>query len=243
MRKQVDRYVRNCAESQKSRTGRHAKYGVLQPLSVSEKPWQDISMDFETELPECEGYDAIWVVVDRLSKMRHFIPCQTTVDARGLAEMFIKEVVLLHGLPRIIVSDRGPQFAAVFWKLLCDKLGIERRLCTVFHPETDGLTEKANASMEQYLRVFTSYQQDDWVRWLALAEFVANNAISETIKCSPFFAVTGMDPRITFEMMDDEPKDSPVLDADQVQKAMEQIHEHLRVEMRRSQDIMEEGAN
>jgi hypothetical protein len=97
--------------------------------------------------------------------------------------------------------------------------------------------------MEQYLRLFTSYQQDDWVRWLALAEFVANNAISETIKCSPFFAVTGMDPRMTFEMMDDEPKDSQVLEADQVQKAMEQIHEHLRVEMRRSQDIMEEGAN
>jgi hypothetical protein len=76
-----------------------------------------------------------------------------------------------------------------------------------------------------------------------LAEFAANNAISEMIKCSPFFAVTGMDPWMTFEMMDDEPKDLRILDADQVKKAMKQIYEYLRVEMRRSQDIMEEGAN
>jgi hypothetical protein len=163
MRKQVDQYVRNCAECQKSRTSRHASYGVLPPLEVLEKPWQDISMDFVTGLPECEEYDAIWVVVDRLSRMRHFIPCRTTVDARGLAEMFMKEVIRLHGLPKTIISDRGSQFAAVFWKQICDRLGIERRLSTAFHPETDGQTERANASMEQYLRVFTSYQQDDWV--------------------------------------------------------------------------------
>jgi hypothetical protein len=93
MRKQVDRYVRNCAECHKSRTGRQASYAVLRPLAVPEKSWQDISMDFVTGLPECEGYDAIWLVVDRLSKMRHFIPCQTTVNAQGLAEMFMKEVV------------------------------------------------------------------------------------------------------------------------------------------------------
>jgi hypothetical protein len=105
-------------------------------------------MDFVTGLPECKGYDAIWVVVDRLSKMGHFIPCRTTVDARGLAEMFIKEVVRLHGIPRTIVSDRSPQIAAVFWKRLCDRLGIERKLSTAFHLETDGQTETANASME-----------------------------------------------------------------------------------------------
>jgi hypothetical protein len=125
MRKQVDRYVRSCAECQKSRTCRHASFGVLRLLPVPEKPWEDISMDFVTGLPECEGYDAIWVVVDRLSKMRHFVPCKTTVDARGLVEMFLKEVVRLHGLPRTIISDRGPQFAAVFWRRLCERLGVD----------------------------------------------------------------------------------------------------------------------
>jgi hypothetical protein len=97
--------------------------------------------------------------------------------------------------------------------------------------------------MEQYLRVFPSYQQDDCVPWLALAEFASNNATSEATKCSPFLAVMGMDPRMTFEGIENEPRDLRMVDADQVQKVMEQIHEHLRLEMRRSQDIMEKGAN
>jgi len=200
-------------------------------------------MDFVTGLPECEGYDAISVVVDRLSKMRHFVPCKTTIDARGLAEMFLKEVVRLHGLPRTVISYRGPQFAAVFWERLCERLGVDRRLSMAFHPQTDGQTERMNASMEQYLRIFTSHQQDDWVQWLPLAEFAANNGTSETTKCSAFFAVTGVDPRMSFEEMAEDPRDSRATDADQVQLRMHQVHEHLRVEMRRSQDIMEEGAN
>jgi len=194
MRKQVDQYVRSCAECQKSRTSRHSSFGVLPPLPVPNKPWEDISMHFVTGLPECEGHDAIWVVVDRLSKMRHFVPCRTTIDARGLAEMFLKEVVRLHGLPKTIISDRGPQFAAVFWRRLCERLNIDRRLSTALHPQTDGQTERMNASMEQYLRIFTSQQQDDWVQWLPLAEFAANNGTSEATKCSAFFAVTGKTP-------------------------------------------------
>jgi len=242
MRRQVDQYVRNCAECQRSRRSRHASFGVLRPLPVPEKPWEDISMDFVTELPEYEGYDAIWVVVDRLSKMRHFVPCHTTINARGLAEIFLKEVVRLHGLPKTIISDRGPQFAAVFWKRICEQLGINRRLSTAFHPQTDGQTERMNASMEQYLRIYTSHQQDDWVQWLPLAEFAANNATSEATKCSAFFAVSGTDPWMTFQEAVSEPIDSRMVDADSVQAAMQQVHEHLRVEVRRSQDIMEEGA-
>jgi len=97
--------------------------------------------------------------------------------------------------------------------------------------------------MEQYLRIFTSHQRDDWVQWLPLAEFAANNGTSETTKCSAFLAVTGADPRMNFEEVTEESRDSRVTDADRVQLRMHQIHEHLRVEMRRSQDIMEEGAN
>jgi len=115
MRKDVDWYVRNCQHCQRSRSSRDATFGVLRPWSVPQKPWEDISMDFMVGLPECEGFDAVWVVVDRLSKMRHFIPCQTTIDALGLAELFLPEVVCLHGLPLTIVSDRGPQFASTFW--------------------------------------------------------------------------------------------------------------------------------
>jgi hypothetical protein len=113
----------------------------------------------------------------------------------------------------------------------------------VFHPQTDVHTERMNASMEQYLRIFTDHQQDDWVQWLPVAEFAANNGTSETTKYSVFFVVTGIDPGMTVDVADEEPGDSRAIDADQVQAAMHQIHEHLRVEMRRGQDIIEEGAN
>jgi transposase InsO family protein len=198
MRKQVDQYVRNCHKCQQSRTSRHATIGVLRPLPVSENPWEDISIDFLVGLPECEGFDAVWLVVDSLSKMRHFIPCHTTIDAVGLAKLFLREVEQLHGLPTTIVSDQGPQFASTFGGQICSRLGTDRRMSTAFHPQTDGQTERMNTGMEQYLRVFVNHQHDDWVQWLPLAEFAANNGVSESPKCTPFFAVQGVDPRMSF---------------------------------------------
>jgi len=178
MRKQVDRYVRSCAECQKLRMTRHASFGVLRPLPVPEKPWEQILMDFVTGLPECEGYDAIWVVVDRLTKLRHYVPCRTTVNARGVAEMFLREVARLHGLLKMIVSDRGPQFASIFWQRLCERMGVDWRLSTAFPPQTDEQTERMKTSMEQYLRIFTSHQQDDWVQWLPQAELAVTGVYS-----------------------------------------------------------------
>jgi len=157
-------------------------------LSVSirtRETWDDISTYFVVRLPECEGFDAIWVVVDWLSKMRHFIPCHTTIDALGLVELFLWEVVCRHGLPLTIVSDRGQQFASTFWQQVCSHLRIDRRMLTAFQPQTDGQTERLNSSMEQYLRVFVKHQQQNWVTWLPLAEFAANNRTSETTKCTP----------------------------------------------------------
>jgi len=149
MRKDVDRYIRNCQDCQRSRSSRHFTFGVLRPLPVLDKPWEDISMDFVVGLPECEGFDAIWVAVDRLSKMRHFIPCHMTIDALGLVELFLREVVCLHGLPLTIVSDQGPQFATTLWQQVCGRLGIDLRMSTAFHPQTDGQMERMIASMDQ----------------------------------------------------------------------------------------------
>jgi len=112
MGKDIDWYVRNCHDCQRSRSSRHSIFGVLRTLSVLDKPLEDISMDFVVGFPSCEGFDAIWVVVDQLAKIRHFIPYLTTIDALGLAELFLRDVVSLHGLPLTIVSDRGPQLAS-----------------------------------------------------------------------------------------------------------------------------------
>jgi transposase InsO family protein len=123
------------------------------------RPWKSISMDFVTGLPEVDGLNAIWVVTDRLTKMRHFVACNESVSAEDLADMFVAHVWKLHGLPDDIFSDRGPQFASRFWRQLCLPLNISPKLSTAFHPQTDGQTERFNAMMEQYLRAYVTYQQ------------------------------------------------------------------------------------
>jgi len=157
--------------------------------------------------------------------------------------LFLWEVVRLHSLPKTIVSDRGPQFASTFWGQICSRLGIDRRMSTAFHLQVDGQTERMNTGIEQYLRVFVNHQQDYWVQWLPLPEFAANNGVSESTKCTPFFAVHGVDPRMSFVGEPTQEQDQRRLEADQVQATMQQAHKHLRVEMRQNQAVQEEGAN
>jgi hypothetical protein len=189
-------YVRSCDVCQRDKTSRHKKYGLLQPLDIPHQPWRSIAMDFITGLPESNGYTQIWVVVDRLSKMAHFIPMKTGEEspARDLAMTFAREVWRLHGLPADIVSDRGSVFISGFWKELMEHLGIELNLSTAFHPQTDGQTERVNQVLEGYLRHYSSFQQDDWVDLLPLAEHAYNLATSESTKVSPFFANYGFVP-------------------------------------------------
>ena len=108
-------------------------------------------MDFVVGLLESDGFNAIGVVVNQLTKMQHLVPCMDKVDGSKLGEMFVKEVFRLHGIPDTIVSDRGPQFTSEFWKHVSERLGIEQRLSTAFHPQIDGQTERINVVMEQYL--------------------------------------------------------------------------------------------
>jgi len=121
-------------------------------------------------------------------------------------------------------------------------LGIERNLSTAYHPETDGQTERINSVMEQYLRSYVNYQQDDWHQWLALAEFATNNHVSETTGVSPFFANYGFDPRLELDN-DDPPQGQPDIDAQGLIQTMEDIFDHLRVEMARAQQIYAESAD
>jgi len=173
-------------------------------------------MEIVVGLPECEGWDAIWVVADRLSKMRHCIPYHTTIDALGLAEFFLREMVCPHGLPFTIISYCGPQFASLFWQQMCSRLGSDRRMSTAFHSQTDGQRERMNASMEQYLMVFGNHQQDDWVKWVPLAEFAANNGVSKTTKCTHCYAVQGMNPRISLSGEPTKDRDQRRVSADLV---------------------------
>jgi len=139
--KEVKRYVEGCDLCQRNKNRTEAPAGKLMPNEAPKKPWMYITADFITKLPLAQGYDAILVVCDRLTKMAHFVPTTEKTSAEGLARLFRDHVWKLHGLPESIISDRGAQFAANLMKELNQILGIETKLSTAFHPQTDGQME------------------------------------------------------------------------------------------------------
>ena len=194
----VNTFTRNCHGCIRNKTSRLRYQGALKPLPIPAQRWRNISVDFIGPLVPSNGYDTIMVVVDRLSKMRHIIGVHSQMTASELAKLFTKEVWKHHGLPDSIVSDRGSLFVAELWKAICHRLRISNDLSTSFHPETDGQTENANAVLEQYLRHYVDYTQEDWEDWLPLAEYAANNAVSSSTGVSPFFANKGFHPKMSF---------------------------------------------
>jgi len=181
-------YVKNCDIDQRTKVVRHAPYGLMKPNEAPGRPWKSISMDFITDLPKSEGDDAILIVIDRLTKMAHFQPCTKEIDARQFSELLMREILRLHGLPKDSIADRGSIFTSDLWKETTKQLGIERRLSTAFHPQTDGQTERTNSTLEQYLRAYVNYQEANWKELLPMAEFACNNEYQESIKRTPFFA-------------------------------------------------------
>jgi len=170
------------------------------PNSIPEKPWMHILVDFITKLPLAQGYNAILVVVDQLTKIVHFIPTTEKTMAEGLAKLFRDNIWKLYGLPKSIISDRGPQFVAGIMRELNRMLGIESKLSMAFHPQTNGQMERVNQELEQYLRMFINHRQEQWPDWLGMAEFAYNNKAHSSTKISPFKANYRQDPRMGFKM-------------------------------------------
>jgi transposase InsO family protein len=185
----------NCNTCKRIKPIRHTPFRLLKPLQLPTRPWDSISMDFITGLPETEGCNALWVIVDRLTKMSYFIACKDTMTLKDLAKGFMFHMVRAHGLPNSIISDRGSLFTSKFWKQIMKAMGTTRNLSTVFHPETDGQTERTNTILEQYLRAYCNYQQDNWKTLLPIAEFCYNNTKLGTLGVTPFYANYGYHPR------------------------------------------------
>ena len=171
----INNYVRSCDECQHNKSSRHVKYGLLQPQEVPYAAWTSISVDFITQLPESQGKTQIMVVVDRFTKMAHFIGLERNATAKDIADIFLKEVWKLDGFTSEIISDMDAKFSDEFWESLCKSLGIERKMSTGYHPQTDGQTERPNQVLEGYLRNFVNYNQNDWYQLLPLAEYAYNN--------------------------------------------------------------------
>jgi hypothetical protein len=202
IKKDVGRIVNECEECARSKAARHKPYGELKPLPVPAKPWESIAFDHITKLPKSkeitsqQEYDSIFVITDRLTKYGYFIPYQEATDAEVLAYTVLKTVVANHGLPDEVITDRGTTFASKFWQALTAQLGVNHKLSTAYHPQTDGQTERLNQTLEQYLRCYINYEQDDWASKLPLAQLAYNSAPTESTKITPFYANYGFEPEI-----------------------------------------------
>jgi len=150
-----------------------------------------LSVDFVVKLPEFSGHDAVMTVMDAVSKRVHFIPMHTTVTAEGAAWLFLYYVWKLYSLPKRVISDRGPQFVALFTKELYRLLGIRISSSTAWHPQTDRQTECVNQELDQFLRLFVNERQDDWYDLLPIVEFQYNNHVHSTTQQPPFLLDTG----------------------------------------------------
>jgi len=151
------------------------------------------------KLPESSRHDAVMTVVDSISKRIHFVLTHMTVTAEGAARLFLHHVWKLHGLPKRVVSNHGPQFVASFTKELY-RLGIRLSSSTAWHPQTDGQTERVNQELDQFLRLFINERQDDWYNLLSIAEFQHNNHVYSTTQQPPFLLDTGQIPCMGFEL-------------------------------------------
>ncbi|KAL0549941.1 hypothetical protein IC582_014436 [Cucumis melo] len=190
MKREVAEFVSKCLVCQQVKAPRQKPAGLLQPLSIPEWKWENVSMDFITGLSRTlRGFTEIWVVVDRLTKSAHFVPGKSTYTASKWAQLYMSEIVRLHGVPVSIVSDRDARFTSKFWKGLQTAMGTRLDFSTAFHPQTDGQTERLNQVLEDMLRACALEFPGSWDSHLHLMEFAYNNSYQATIGMAPFEAL------------------------------------------------------
>ena len=192
MKRDIARYVSICLTCQRVKAEHQRPGGVLQPIQIPEWKWEDISMDFIVGLPRTtNGFDAIWVIVDRLTKSAHFLAIKISYSMEKLAQLYLQEIVRLHGVPRTIISDRDSRFTSHFWKCVQSAMGTQLKFSTAFHPQTDGQTERVNQVLEDMLRACALDFKGSWCKYLSLAEFAYNNSYQATIGMAPYEALYG----------------------------------------------------
>jgi hypothetical protein len=181
-------FIDGCTVCQQMKSNTHPTAAPLMPIkSHAHRPFQQVTMDFITDLPISNGFDSIFIVVDQgLSKGVIICPCNKTIDAEGTIKLYIDNVFIQYGLPDVIISDRGPQFASNVFNGIFDAIGVKHRMSTAYHPQTDGQTKRYNQELEAYLRIYCAYKPDEWSNKLSLAQLAHNARTHEAIKQSPF---------------------------------------------------------
>jgi len=223
MKKDIGVFVSHCLTCQQVKAEHQRPAGLLQQIEIPEWKWERITMDFVTGLPRSfKGFDSIWVIVDRMTKSAHFLPVKTTFSAARYAQLYVDEIVKLHGIPVSIISDRGPQFTSHFWKSFQKALGTRLDLGTAFHPQTDGQSERTIQILEDMLRCCVLDFGGNWDSYLPLIEFSYNNSYQASIQMAPFEALYGRRCRSPIGWF--EVGEVKLLGPNLVQDAVEKVH-------------------
>ncbi|KAJ9556252.1 LOW QUALITY PROTEIN: hypothetical protein OSB04_010866 [Centaurea solstitialis] len=192
MKRDVARYVERCLTCLRVKAEHQRPHGKLQPLDIPVWKWEHITMDLITKLPRTSrSYDAIWVIVDRLTKSAHFIAIRESSSAEALADIYVKEIVARHGVPVTIISDRDVRFTSRFWGKFHEDLGTRLQFSTAFHPQTDGQSERTIQTLEDMLRACVLDFGGSWDTYLPLAEFSYNNSFHASIGMPPYEMLYG----------------------------------------------------
>ena len=181
MKRHVGDFVQRCLTCQQVKAEHQKPAGLFQPLEVAEWKWEHVTMDFMTHFPRTpQGHDAVWVIVDRLTKSAHFLTVRMTFTLERFYRLYIREIVRLHGVPVSIVSDRDPRFTAHFWKSFQMAMGTRLTMSTAFHPQTDGQSERTIQVLED-MRACVLDHKGSWEEHLPLVEFAYNNIYQASI--------------------------------------------------------------
>jgi transposase InsO family protein len=229
MKDKVSSYIKKCADCQKNKHSTHAPYGEMQPMELPTEPWTDISMDFVTGLPWSKdpttglAYDSILVIVDRFTKYAIMVPFRRDYTAQQLAYVLKDRLIREHGIPRTIISDRDKLFTSNYWATLMAEIGIQRKLSTAYHPQTDGQTERTNRTMKTYLKIYSNTKQNNWVSLLAMAQMAYNNKISEATGQTPYFANHGKHPNLFTRTLPSPRAEAAIKTAEE----MRQVHDEM----------------
>nr|GEV60613.1 reverse transcriptase domain-containing protein [Tanacetum cinerariifolium] len=192
MKADITTYVGKCLTCAKVKAEHQKPLGLLVQPKIPEWKWDNITMDFVTKLPKSsQGYDTIWVIVDRLTKSAVFTPIGETEHMDKLARIYLKEVVTRHEIPISIISDRDPMYASNFWRSLQNALGTRLDMCIAYHPEIDGQSERTIQTLKDMLRACATDFGKGCVNHLPLVEFSYNNSYHASIKVAPFEALYG----------------------------------------------------
>ena len=210
LQKDVKDYVQSCLRCQRAKSSTHKTPGELHPI-LATRPWEILTLDFVSGLPTDPRtkFSQILVMVDKFTKYVMLEPCLKEVSAADTAQIFIKRVVRDHGVPAVVISDRGPQFAAQVWKGILQSLGARSALATTHHPQTDGQSERVIRTLTQLLRTYVSSQTGEWVQMIPLLQFCLNNSASASTHLSPFQILYGRTPLAPVNLLLADPEGPP----------------------------------